>query len=268
MKSPSFFITGTDTGIGKTIITAGICRSLRAKGYNVGVMKPVSSGGREDIIFLHRQCGLSRILPGILGCNVPAHSNWTGTNSPCMKRQTCLPKLRRRQAGVKDSLDLINPYHFRKPIAPAFAAQLEHKKIEIPKILFAYRKLKESHDGLIVEGAGGLLVPLYGKYLIADLIKEMKLPIIIVTRPILGTINHTLLTINSAKKYGLRITGFIVNYYDRDIKKGWTERLSPAVIEKISGVSYLGEIPYIPKINRLPIPLVHFNSIVNKLLDK
>jgi len=248
VKSISFFVTGTDTGIGKTIITAGICRALKSKGYNIGVMKPVASGGREDIIFLRRQCGFSRILPGIL----------TGTNNPRMKRQT----------SVKDSLNLINPYHFRKPIAPAFAAQLEHKKIKIPKILSAYRKLRESYDGLIIEGAGGLLVPLNGKYLIADLIKEMNLPIIIVTRPILGTINHTLLTINSAKKYRLKIAGFIVNYYAKNIKKDWTEQLSPAVIEKISGVSYLGEIPFIDEINRPPIPLTHFEPIINKLLRR
>ncbi|MFH1231122.1 MAG: dethiobiotin synthase [Planctomycetota bacterium] len=225
MKPLSYFITGTDTGIGKSVVTAGICRILRSKGYDIGVMKPVSTGGRDDAIFL------------------------------------------KRQTGLNDSLDLINPYYFRHPIAPLFAAQLEHKSINISKILSAYRKLKQSHQGIIVEGAGGLLVPLKQNYLMADLIRDMRLPLIIVARPTLGTINHTLLTINSARQYKVKIKGFIVNYYDKNIKKGWTEKSSPVVIERISGVRCLGEIPYISTINKGVIPYKPFVSVLKELMD-
>lgn len=225
MKHLSYFITGTDTGIGKSVITAGICRILRSKGYDIGVMKPVSTGGRDDAIFL------------------------------------------KKQSDLNTSLDIINPFYFRHPIAPLFAAQLEHKTINISKILSAYRTLKKSHQGVIVEGAGGLLVPLKQNYLMADLIKDMKLPLIIVTRPTLGTINHTLLTINSAREYKLNIKGFIVNYYDKNIEKGWTGKLSPAIIERISGVCYLGEIPYLTKLDRSIIPHKPFESILKRLSD-
>ncbi|MFH1232110.1 MAG: dethiobiotin synthase, partial [Planctomycetota bacterium] len=136
-----------------------------------------------------------------------------------------------------------------------------------PKILSAYRKLKQSHQGIIVEGAGGLLVPLKRNYLIVDLVRDMNLPIIIVTRPTLGTINHTLLTINSARQYKVKIKGFIVNYYDKNIKKGWTEKLSPVVIERISGVHYLGEIPYVSTINKGVIPYKPFVSVLKELMD-
>lgn len=172
----------------------------------------------------------------------------------------------KKQSGVDDPLDLINPCCFHAPIAPEFAARLENKKIEIPKIMSAYYKLRIKYDGLIVEGAGGLLVPLDGTYLIADLIEKMKLPVIIVTRPILGTINHTLLTINSCREYGLEIKGFIINYYDKKIKKGKTEKLGPAAIENISGVPCLGEIPYIKTAPGSPmIPLKHFSPLLKKI---
>jgi dethiobiotin synthetase len=225
MKNLSYFITGTDTGIGKSVITAGLCRILRAKGHDIGVLKPVATGDRSDAIFL------------------------------------------KKQAGLDTPLDQINPVYFSRPMAPLFAAQMEHKSISIPKILSAYNKLKQSYQGILVEGAGGLLVPLKPDYLMVDLIKDMNLPLIIVTRPVLGTINHTLLTINSAREYKLNVKGFIVNYYDKNIGKGWTEKLSPVVIEKISGVRYLGEVPYIPRINSRFIPNKPFESILKRLSD-
>jgi len=226
MKSLSFFITATDTGIGKTIVAAGLCRALKQKGLNFGVMKPVSSGGRGDAEFLIKQ------------------------------------------TGVADPLDLINPCHFRAPIAPEFAARLEHKKIEVSKIISAYHKLKAKYDGLIVEGAGGLLVPLRDNYLMADLIEDMRLPVIIIARPTLGTINHTLLTINSAREYGLEIKGFIINYYAKNIKKDTGARLSPGAIAKISGVPFLGEIPFLAKALTTPIPTKYFEPILKKLRNE
>jgi dethiobiotin synthetase len=223
MKNLSYFITGTDTNIGKTIVTAGLCIALRNNGHNIGVMKPISTGGRSDAIFLKR---------------------WT---------------------KVEDPLDLINPVHFHKPLAPLFSAQLEKRSVNLSKIFSAYEQLKKLHQRILVEGAGGLLVPLKQNYLIADLINALNLPVIIVTRPVLGTINHTLLTIKVARQYGLKVAGFVVNYYSENIRIGVTEKLSPDIIERISGVSCLGEIPYIKNLSRGFVNIEPFERIVQSL---
>jgi dethiobiotin synthetase len=196
----SFFITGTDTGVGKTYVTAQLCNMFRRAGYDVGVMKPVATGGRADTLYLLKHTGL------------------------------------------KDPLDLVNPIHFKAPVAPTIAVKLEKKSISIKKILSAYKKLKAIHkDGILVEGIGGVLVPLTKNYLVTDLIKELKIPAIIVTRPWLGTVNHTLLTIDALKSRRIPISGFIVNY---GLPMGkttgrfnkLTAKLSPRIIEEFSGV--------------------------------
>lgn len=207
----SFFITGTDTGVGKTYVTAQLCNMFRRAGYDVGVMKPVATGGRADTLYLLKHTGL------------------------------------------KDPLDMINPIHFKAPVAPTIAAKLEKKSISIKKILSAYKKLKAIHkDGILVEGVGGVLVPLTKNYLVTDLIKELKIPAIIVTRPWLGTVNHTLLTIDALKTRRIPISGFIVNYglpQKSPLTRGGrgcvfqltrpnklTAKLSPRIIEEFSGV--------------------------------
>ena len=199
----SFFITGTDTGVGKTYITAQLCRMFRQAGLDVGVMKPVSSGGRQDARYLLKQTGL------------------------------------------KDPLDLVNPIHFKTPVAPTLAAKLADKRINIRRIFFAYKKLKALHkDGILIEGVGGVLVPLNKGYLVADLIKEFRIPVIIITRSSLGTVNHTLLTIESLKSRKIPISGFIVNYglpgnEPKTRLEKLTARFSPRMIEQISGVGEL-----------------------------
>ena len=199
----SFFITGTDTGVGKTYITAQLCNMFRQAGLDVGVMKPVSSGGRQDARYLLKQTGL------------------------------------------KDPLDLVNPIHFKTPVAPTLAAKLADKRINIRRIFSAYKKLKALHkDGIIIEGVGGVLVPLNQGYLVADLIKEFRIPAIIITRPSLGTVNHTLLTIEALKSRKIPISGFIVNYglpgnRPKTRLDKLTARFSPRMIEQISGVGEL-----------------------------
>ncbi|MFH1227516.1 MAG: dethiobiotin synthase [Planctomycetota bacterium] len=218
----SYFITGTDTGVGKTVVTAVLCNILRGQGYDVGVMKPVSSGGRVDAFYLLNHTKL------------------------------------------KDPIDLVNPVHFKQPLAPTIAARLEGKTISIAKIMAAYGKLKSMHKGgLLVEGVGGLMVPLRcsraerpasegigtlaKNYLVADLIKEMKLPVIIVSRPRLGAINHTLLTIAELKRRRITIEGFITNYTEPAKKDDITAKMNPDIIRNITGIKYLGAIPYMPK---------------------
>ncbi len=203
------FITGTDTGVGKTYVAAGIAAHLKRNGVNVGVMKPVETG-----------CCAShgRLVPGDAVRLI-------------------------KSAVARDALGLVNPYRFRKPLAPSVAAELAGKEIVPDKIVRSYRMLSRRHDFMIVEGAGGILVPLSGNYLYLDLAADIQLPVVIVARPNLGTINHTLLTIMALKKQRLKIAGVVINCAD-DNKRGLAEKTSPSVIEAISGVKVLGIIHY------------------------
>ena len=198
----SFFITGTDTGVGKTVIAGALAAVLKKKGIDVGVMKPVATGGWDDARFLIRA------------------------------------------AGVKDNLFLVNPYCLGTPVVPAVAAEIEGVKIDIRKIKNAYEELSKRHDILIVEGVGGLLVPIYKNYLVTDLINELKLPVIIVAKPGLGTINHTLLTIRQAKVSRIKVLGVIISNYD-DANAGIAEMTAPEVIERIGKVPVLGIVSHI-----------------------
>ena len=203
------FITGTDTGVGKTYLASGIAAELRHRGVNVGVMKPVETG-----------CSMrgERLVP---------------------------PDARRlmKAAGVDDPLALVNPYRFRRPLAPLVAARLAGKKIEPDNIVIACQELSRRHDFMIVEGAGGIMVPLRGAYTYLDLALALALPVLIVARPGLGTINHTLLTIAALKQRRVTISGIIINH-SREQKPGLAEKTNPAVLESISGVKIVGTISF------------------------
>ena len=196
------FITGTDTGVGKTVVSAGLALSLKQKGLDVGIMKPLQSGRRDDTDFLIKTL------------------------------------------GVKDEIKLINPYYFKKPLAPLTASEVEGVKIDISSIKNAFEELCKRHDIVIVEGIGGLLVPLTEDYFVSDLILELDIPVIVVSRVGLGTINHTLLTIKHAKESGIDIIGIIFNETKKR-RKGLAEKTNPSIIEKLSGVPILGNLPYI-----------------------
>jgi dethiobiotin synthetase len=208
-KIKGIFITGTDTGVGKTYVACGLAKTLRKKGIDVGVMKPAETGCR-----LHA----GRLVP-----------------------RDALSLI--RSAGVQDSLSLVNSYRFRKPLAPAVAAECEGKKIDPKRIYRAFQTLSRRHDIMIVEGAGGILVPLSSQYAYLDLAKKLGLPVLIVARPCLGTINHTLLTIAALKARKIAIAGIAINYAIAR-KAGLAEKTSPAVIETISGIRIVGIIPH------------------------
>lgn len=201
-KNKGVFVAGTDTGIGKTIISSLIVKQLRENKVNVGVMKPVAAGSRNDSVFL------------------------------------------KRIAGVNDSLELINPIFLKKPLAPWVAAKIDRRKINLGKIWKAYKILKKKYDYIVVEGTGGLLVPVTENVYIIDIAKQFGLPLVIVSRPGLGTINHTLLTINYARDYGLKVAGFIINY-TKPHKRGLAERTNPGVISQLGRIKLLGVVPYI-----------------------
>jgi dethiobiotin synthetase len=209
IRGKGLFITGTDTGVGKTYVACGIAKTLRRQGIDVGVMKPAETGCRMRN---------GQLFP-IDAINLV------------------------RAVGVRDALELINPYRFSAPLAPFVAADAEGTRINSHKILECSRILSKRHDFMIIEGAGGIMVPLTQDYLYLDLAADLRLPIVIVARPCLGTINHTLLTISVIKKRRLKIAGIVINY-SKDWKNGLAEKMSPAAIQVISGIKILGVMRY------------------------
>ena len=205
-----FLVTATDTGVGKTVVTGGIAAALARKGVDVGIMKPFATGAR-------------RVGRGLVSDDA---------------------RFLQRAAGSEDSLDLINPVCLKPPLAPSLAAELEKKPIDLQAVWSAWRTLKGLHSTMIVEGVGGLLVPLLPRFTVARFAQRLKLPLLIVTRPTLGTINHTALTVHAARSHGLRVAGLIINHAAR-IRPGLAERLNPAALEAETRVPVLGIIPFL-----------------------
>lgn len=202
----NWFVTGTDTGVGKTHVTAALLRAIPG----AGAFKPIAcgSGGRNDAKIYARH--------------------------------------------MKLPVDAVNPVYLQHPLAPLVAARLERRRINLNAILSAYSRLTTHYSPLFVEGAGGLLVPIKRDYFVADLARELQLPVIIVGRLSLGTINHTLLTVRQARACGLKVAGVILN------DTGHSERTNVQAIRELCGVPLLGVVP------RARNPDVH--SIAKKLL--
>lgn len=202
------FITGTDTGVGKTIVAAGLSLVLKSRGMKVGVMKPVATG-----------------------C--------IGDND---KRLVSVDAAFLFEAAENEYAPLTSPVRFRNPVAPSVASVYESKETDIKAIRDAYKELQKYYDYIIVEGIGGLLVPLKKNYLVANLIRDLELPILIVSRPMLGTINHTLLTVDSALIRGFLIKGIIFNRSPL-VNYSLAELTNPRVIHEITGIPVLGSLP-------------------------
>jgi dethiobiotin synthetase len=205
--SRGIFVTGTDTCVGKTIVSAVLARLLRMKGISVGVMKPVTSGCREDDGSLVSDDALLLCL-----------------------------------AAAVPYSDDIAPYRFREAIAPSEAARAECVRINFSHIKSVYERLSASHEYVIVEGAGGLMVPLAGGLLVSDLAHLLDLPLLVVARPGLGTINHTLLTCFTAQQMGLRVAGVIINGMPGN--PGLAEQSAPHQIGSLCGAPLLGVWPH------------------------
>ena len=211
--SAGIFITATDTEVGKTVVTAGLARAIAARGINAGVMKPVASGGKKAGNKIVSEDAL--FLAGSIN---------------------------------SDDLDLINPVTLELPLSPFAASRLGNADVDINKIKMAFLKLSGKYDFLLVEGIGGLLVPIRKDYSAADMASEMGLPIIIVARLNIGTINHTLLTVNEALRRGLSIKGIIFNCA-KNGDAGPAEKTNPDLIKELSGMPILGTLPFDPGVS-------------------
>jgi dethiobiotin synthetase len=206
----SYFITATDTGIGKTTITAAMAFALKSIGVNVGVMKPFATGTQqktgfksEDVVIL--------------------------ANS----------------AQSKDPEELINPYFFPVPASPYTAANKLKVDINIDSVMERFEKLQAMCDVVLVEGIGGILTPILKNYSIADLIKDMNLDTLVVTSSRIGTVNHTLLTLNAAQQYGLKVRGLIINNTNPD---GYDVDELKTDLRNLSGVDVLCTVPHLDNV--------------------
>lgn len=205
-----YFITGTDTGVGKTVVTACLAALFKSRGEGVGVMKPIE----------------------------------TGVDPECSSSSDA--KFLMEVAGVQ-SADVC-PYRLKYPASPYQAARMEGKVLDPEKILASFRALQSKHSMMLVEGIGGLMVPITQRYYVADLALQMGLPLIIVCRFQIGTLNHTLLTINAARQHGLKVAGVILN---QSGESEWDaiEAEQGSLIEKFSDAPILGTCPHIHEVS-------------------
>ena len=175
-----------------------------------------------------------------------------GYNVGVMKPVQCAgddARFLKKSLGLKDDLKDINPCLAREPLSPHLAFQREKRTVDVEKILTAYGRLKQKHDILLVEGAGGLMVPLREDYFVTDLVRDLDLGLVIVARLGLGTINHTLLTVEQARGQGLSVRGVIFSEASQR-KHGIPEKTNPAIIRQLGNVAVLGTIPYLKNLRR------------------
>ena len=209
------FVTGTDTGVGKTWITAGIAAIWRQWGMRAVYFKPVQSGCPEQD-----------------GRLIPTDAKMAG-----------------EIAGLTEPLNLLTPIALRLPLAPGVAAAQEGRVIDWDRVAEALKELSGRYDFFAVEGAGGLYVPLAGyKFLVLDLVRWLRLPLLVVARAGLGTINHTALTVVAARQAGLPVAGVILNRYPAN--PSLAERTNPEVIEAITEMPILGRVRELADLNR------------------
>lgn len=202
----SLFITGTDTDVGKTYITAGLAVVIRKLGIDVGVMKPFAAGTAQK--------------KGFQSEDVEILSN---------------------AAQVSDPETLVNPQFFPIPASPYTAWKNLKTKPKIKPVLDGFKKLSKIHKMLLIEGMGGIMTPILKDYSVADLIKEMNTPAVIVTRSKVGTINHTIMTCKMCEKYKIPIKGIIINNFD----EGYPVSELKRDLKNLTGVRVLGSIPFI-----------------------
>jgi dethiobiotin synthetase len=203
MRTRGFFVSGTDTGVGKTLVACALVRAMRRRGLDVGVMKPIETGvgpeGPLDAIAL------------------------------------------RSAAAATEPMEEICPQTFALPAAPTVAAASEGRVVAVEAIRDAFARLRGQHDWLVAEGAGGLLVPAARDLSMADLCREFQLPLLIVGRSALGTINHTLLTLEAAEARSLPVAGVVISHSGGRLSEA--DRSNLEALRDALGAALVGEIP-------------------------
>jgi dethiobiotin synthetase len=199
----ALLVTGTDTGVGKTYVSCGLARAFRASGLDVGVVKPFASGAER---------GSHPDVEALMAAS-----------------------------GTRDSFEEVCPYLFRDPLAPSVAAKRERRSVSMAQAARLTQRVIDRHGITVVEGAGGLLVPVTDRETVADFAKRLRLPILIVARPALGTLNHTRLTVEAAKARGLTILGIVVSFASK-ARPGLAEKTNLEVLARHSGAPLLAAL--------------------------
>jgi len=202
------FVTGTDTGAGKTVVAAAVCAALRARGERVTAFKPVVTGTGE-----------------------PSDPDWPPDHELLAA------------AAAMEARD-VAPLTFEPAVSPHLAAELAGSSIEPARIVAAARSAAAGAETLVIEGVGGLLVPLTPGFLVRDLAREVGLPVVIAARVGLGTINHTLLTVEAARAVGLRVAGVVLTPWPGD--PSVMERSNRDTIERLAGVG-VSTLPHLAR---------------------
>ena len=225
----SLFITGTDTDVGKTYVTAGLAVSMRKSGIDVGVMKPFAAGTAQK--------------NGYKSEDVEILSN---------------------AAQVNDPESLVNPQFFPISASPFTASKKLKIKPRISSVLESYKKLSKLHELILVEGMGGVMTPIQKNYYVANLIKDMKLSAIIIASNRIGTVNHTLMTCAICKKYKIPIKGIIINNFE----KGYSQSILKLDLEELTGEKVIGAIPFINDMSDASLNRIFKRNIdMKKLLN-
>ena len=201
------FVTGTDTGVGKTVVAAGIAGAMRRDGIDVGIMKPIATG-------------------------IPQKNGFKSSDA----------ELLAKIAGSTDPESEINPVFLPLEASPLAASRALNIDIKLDEIFSAFKRLTGKHEFVIVEGIGGVMVPIKQNYFVIDMVKEMNIPILIVSRAALGTLNHTLLTVRACREYELNVAGIVVNgVRDNNI----VEKTVDEMIRELTGIFVIGSIPFV-----------------------
>lgn len=217
LTKPGLFITGTDTDVGKTVVSCAIASAIREqqRRINLGVLKPFATG-----------CRVTR--DGLVNGDAEALAHFSGCTMP---------------------LELINPVRFRTPVAPAVAAEKEEQPVDWSSIAYSLSMLDQNCDAVLVEGAGGIMVPLdprAPRYMIGQVAEAIGYPVIVVCRATLGTLNHTAMTVELLRQAGCRVSGLVMNGLDLDEEK---QANDPSIatnrdwLERMTGVKVLAVLP-------------------------
>jgi len=220
----SLFVTGTDTDVGKTCVTAGIVSYLSKMKINIGVMKPFASGYKATADSVSDDV-----------------------------------KILMKYSGVSDPVDIINPYFFEIPTSPYDACKQLNFEIDISKVVDSYKQLTSIHDVVIVEGIGGIMTPISKNYFVSDLISDLQMNTIVVTGSKVGTVNHLMLTYQHVKEKKIPLNGFVIN---QNVSDGYElSNLKQQIID-LTGQTVYGTIPYQKSFN-IESYVENFSSLID-----
>jgi dethiobiotin synthetase len=223
---PGLFVTATDTDVGKTVVAGAVAQWFLRRGRRVGVCKPIATGcvkRREGLV--------SEDAEFLASC-----------------------------ADARFPLDVISPVRYREPLAPLVAADRAKEPVDWEAVGRSLRMIQQGSDVMIVEGVGGVMVPLDAKHTVLDLAKWLGLPAVVVARAALGTINHTLLSVEALRRAGVVVAGVVVNRYPPD-QASIAQETAARYIEKFAKAPVLSIVPDVPGLKRPPLPAAITSAI-------